>query len=771
MIKRLSVVVAAFILSIGESGIRNISLLPPLALAQTSVNVTFTDIALEAGFQDRLGHGRALVAADFNRDGRVDFYVGNPSDPALSNDDCFILWNNGPDANGNITFTKGQVLFKGTICFTASAVDYDNDGDPDLFVGIGGQEGIGLDYLFRNDGGVFTDVSGIAGIRGPKDSNGNWVPTATSSGTWADYDNDGDLDLFVASRLHGDSLILPGNLGWRNSLFRNNGDGTFTDVTGAAGVGGTLSSMTSVWGDFDNDGWMDLYVPHYEPPGFQLYRNNKDGTFTEVPLDEAALSYGTRASWAASVAEFNNDGWLDVISFARGVVETNDSHALLINHGNWSFTNEALSSGLAIAGVKPPRVMGTAVGDLNNDGYPDVFMGNGGPDIGEIDKLYLNNYTAQTGLTFEDISNLIDFPAPPDPNCVPPSVNSASNGPSFIHPDMTQGTADDGVSISTSALSSAIDPCNPPYPYRGHGAMFIDIDKDGDLDLLVVKGGTEIVEPDIWSGEPNRYFRNDGGNAKNWLFIELEGTVGNRDALGSGIKVTASQGGSNPRNIFQQWQGNTGFSASGPREVHFGLGDGDTVDQIKVNWPSGVETVLTGVSINQRLKVSEGTIFSSNFNGGAANGWTPLMGSWSVVDNEYVQGASGKAMAINTSGSLADYSVVGKLTYISGNKQMGLLGRVSPDGMTYYGAILLDSKAQLYKSIGGTLTPLGSPVAISPMKPGRSYIVRLTLNGSSIQMSVDRQVSPAVNDASIASGSIGLSTNNSSAAFDNVAVY
>src|SRR5438094_2821725 len=269
----------------------------------TPTSVVFTDIALESGFQDRLSHGRALVGADFNGDGRVDFFLGNPGDSTVLDDESFILWNDGTDSNGNLILTKGQVLTRGEIFFTASAADYDNDGDEDLFVGVGGQEGIGLDYLFRNDGGVFTDVSETAQIRGPKDAHCNWVPTATSSGTWADYDNDGDLDLFVASRqLNAYSLNLPGDLGWRNSLFHNNGDGTFTDVTATAGVGGTLSSMTSAWGDYNNDGWMDLYVPHgalgFGIPGFQLYQNNHDGTFTELNIDENSLNSGDRATQA-----------------------------------------------------------------------------------------------------------------------------------------------------------------------------------------------------------------------------------------------------------------------------------------------------------------------------------------------------------------------------------------------------------------------------------------------------------------------------------------
>src|SRR5262245_41731739 len=152
-----------------------------VALAEKGVDVSFKDIALDVGFQDRLSHGRALVIADFDNDGLTDFYLGNPGDPLVADDDSFIYWNEGQDNKGQYHFRKGAVLIKGDIAFTASAADYDNDGDEDLFVGIGGQEGIGLDHLFRNSGGVFTDVSDRAGIRGPKDRDGVSVPTATSS--------------------------------------------------------------------------------------------------------------------------------------------------------------------------------------------------------------------------------------------------------------------------------------------------------------------------------------------------------------------------------------------------------------------------------------------------------------------------------------------------------------------------------------------------------------------------------------------------------------
>ena len=753
----------------------------PKTSGAAPISVVFTDIALESGFQDRLSHGRALVGGDFNGDGRLDFFLGNPGDPTVSDDESFILWNDGIDGNGNLMLRKGQVLGKGEIFFTGSTVDYDNDGDKDLFVGIGGQEGIGLDYLFRNDGGVFVDVSETAQIRGPKDANGQWVPTATSSGTWADYDNDGDLDLFVASRqLNAYSLNLPDGLGWRNTLFRNNGDGTFTDVTATAGVGGTLSSMTAAWADYDNDGWLDLYVPHWGigvvPAGFQLYKNNHDGTFTELNIDETTLNFGDRAIWAASAADFNNDGWEDIMSWARGQPGDHSSHALLINHGNWTFTNEAVSAGLVPQGAVP-LVMGCQVEDYDNDGDLDLVMANGSPSAGQRDNLWMNNY-ADTGLlTFQDVSSLIDYPAPPDPTCKAPKIKPSklfANQAWFIDSvnmlvNMPAGMDSCDNPVRKEEVAAGQDLCNPPYPYRGHGVVFYDYDGDGDVDMFMSKGGTRIT---IDSVEPNRLFRNDGGNANNWLYLDLTGVVSNKDAIGAKVKLTSSKGGANSRVQYRDLQAGSGFSAGGPHIMHFGLGQDDLIDELNISWPSGVSTVMPSVAVNQTLQVPEPIISFTTFNDGTAPEWTPVSGAWSVDAASYAQSSNSRnAISLNTAGSRADFSVVGKLSYSSGNKKIGLMGRASADGKTFYAALLTDSTAQLFKSADGKMTAIGDPIAISPMTPGKAYLVRLQFKGSTLQMWVDGVMGAVVRDTSIKSGCIGLLTMSTQAAFDNVAVY
>jgi len=273
---------------------------------------------------------------------------------------------------------------------------------------------------------------------------------------------------------------------------------------------------------------------------------------------------------------------------------------LFINHGAGGFEDVTLSAGLTNSTSLP---MGMQIGDINNDGFLDILLGNGGPPGGQPDNLYINMFEPQTGPFFVEQSRMMDYPAPEEPNANPPY---------------------------------------PSYPYRGHGTFFGDVDNDGDLDLLVGNGGPYSIRPDVkpypwcqagvgccasFSGcrpnvEPNRLFRNDGGNTKNWLSIKLIGVVSNRNAIGARVKVTSSIKGSNIRTQFKVIQGGSGFNSNNPFDVHIGLWDDDTIHAIEVTWPSGLTQSFTGVGINQRIVIKEGD---------PSIQWSVVSGQWSVV--------------------------------------------------------------------------------------------------------------------------------------------
>ncbi len=745
------------------------------AQAQAS-DPTLVDIGLELGFQDRLTHGRGQVAADFDGDGWTDFYINNTSRADLGNDESFILFNRGPDENGEFRFERGQTLVQGIATFGNAAADYDNDGDPDIFLAVGGQETVGLDYLFENDGnGNFTDVSEAAGIRGPKDANGDWVPTASLSGHWADYDRDGDSDLFVFSKVVRDTLDLdvPEGLGWRDSLFRNNGDGTFTDVSEEANIVGGVSTKTGAWGDYDNDGWMDIFIPEEEyrqlgtEDNFRLMRNMGDGTFQEMPLDEEALGVGNR-TWASANADFNNDGLLDIFVFAHSRQGNTSKHVLLLNRGNWEFINATNAAGFDL----PAKVMGCQIGDLNNDGYEDIITANGGPTGGEADRLYMNEFAEAGTVSFRLASSLFDYPAVDDPECVAPLAPRANAEGAFVASDgmSAAGPSDPGAMPAEAYAGAGGDACDAEFPYRGHAITFTDFDKDGDVDLPMIKGGTEIIQPLIESGEPNRFFRNDGGNALGWLFVELHGVVSSEDAVGARVEVTTQTADGGTRRIVRVMRGGRCFSASGPRELHFGLGTDTAVTSVRVDWPSGVRSIHTGIGVNERVRIDEPVQGFSNFNDGVG-GWTPVSGDWQLVDQQYRQlDTDGRHVSV-AGGNRANYTLSAKVTYLGGGQKVGVAGRVSADGNTYYTAILAGNTARLFKVESGVLTALGPQLPIDPMTPNKSYIVALRFQGSLIQMTVNGRSTQPFNDSSIASGRFGLATDGTSAAFDNVTVY
>ncbi len=576
--------------------------------------ISVTDIGLESSFQDTsLGHhkkGRADIAADFDLDGYIDFFIGNPGDES-------IILRNVPGIGSQRSFELSQVLLVGDLAWGGVAFDYDNDGDYDLFVTNGGNEGIGLNHLYRNDwilNGVttgellFTDVTSEAGVAGPvpgadlppglffepsdleddctgeemspSDRPRDWnarragrtdpVPTASANAAAADYDRDGDVDIFVNGNIHEDSILDFPELVGRNTLWRNNGDGTFTDVTYEAGLGSYLAmTRHSVFLDYDNDTDQDLYENNFNGMNI-LWRNNGDGTFSDVTTEVSMPGHDLHfphKSFACAAADLNNDGWEDIIGFMRGPDDARhgspyeDGHTLFINHAGM-FENIAESTVLNDNYVAVNGVMGCMVADVSGDGYPDIYVGNGGPHAGVADQFFTSVVDGGV-VSYVDNTSLIDFPAE-----IP-----------------------DGFPV-------------PPYPYRTHGVTGIDVDRDGILEIGVVNGGTASGSREV--REPNRLFR---------VALDAPATfrvrpVGNgfnvsKDAIGTRIVLEVSKEGGEPWQVWRTLYGGNAFSAQNGFELHFYLADADHIDQMMIIWPDGVTTTLTeDLAMNSAIVVS-----------------------------------------------------------------------------------------------------------------------------------------------------------------------
>lgn len=476
------------------------------------------------------------------------------------------------------TFTKittGSIVTDvgtGTACAWG---DYDGDGFLDLIVtsalnpvNITPQKNI----LFRNNrDGTFTKVTNTVITTEVRD----WRGCA-----WVDYDNDGKLDLFVTST---DDTFSPS----QNELFRNNGDGTFTKMTSAqvgALVPGGGGSEGPVFADYDRDGFIDVYIARYSNDW--LYHNNGDGTFTQIPnTNGIPINYedGYRAMWA----DYNNDGWPDLFV----PVNTPDPchHPFLYRGvGGGLFTNENTS---AIEGA-----CGYSVGqwgDYDNDGYPDLLMG------GSVNHLFHNNGDG----TFTEMAS----------NVVGNIISSIPELTDVIWGDYdNDGFLDVFLSVLGTPTSLA---ANRLYHNNGDGTFsqvltgsiandktigtpgcaWGDYDNDGFLDLFVACGS------DVFPAT-NLLYRNNG-NSNGWFKIKLVGIASNRSAVGAKVRVLATIRG---RSMWQLREINTGSGFSGcPLEAHFGLGDATNIDQVRIEWPSGIVQILTNVVPRQFITVTE----------------------------------------------------------------------------------------------------------------------------------------------------------------------
>ena len=487
--------------------------------------------------------GSGAVWFDYNNDGLLDLYVlsgkyieGVTDHSRADGKDAtnHLYRNNGDGTFTDVTEQSG-VAGKG-FSMGVAAGDYDNDGFEDLYVTSWNSA-----ILYHNNGdGTFTDVTEKAGVQNPHFGVG---------AVWIDYDRDGKLDLFVgnylkydpkAKRLYYTADAFAGPLdyeGESNRLFHNNGDGTFTDVSEQAGVANPVGRAMGVTaGDFDNDGWPDIYVANDQMESY-LYHNNHDGTFTNVSLEQN-VAYGTNGDTPSAMgpifADYDNDGALDLF------VSDMRYHRMFRNSlKEGFFIDTTADSGIArMAGQYVG--WGDAIFDFDNDGLKDLFVVNGGLHwlIPMEDTLLRNNGNG----TFSDISAQV------------------------------------GSYFKTKKV--------------GRGACFADFDNDGYVDaFIVVLGGKGILVRAVPPPPANRY---------HWLTLKLVGTKSNRDGYGARIEAAAGD----LKQIVDN-EPSAGYLSQNDPRPHFGLGNHREVDTLTVKWPSGVVQTLEHVAADQILLITE----------------------------------------------------------------------------------------------------------------------------------------------------------------------
>jgi enediyne biosynthesis protein E4 len=501
---------------------------------------------------EAIGCGCAFI--DYDNDEWMDLFVlsGNTfgaGTPAASN----RLYHNNRDGTFTDVTVKAGLVHNGWSCGVCVG-DYNNDGFEDIFV-----SGWGQNLLYRNNGdGTFTDVTKQAGL-------GNSQHRWSTGCSFVDYNRDGHLDLFVSSYLEFDlaHAPLPGssplcmfrgvgvNCGPRGfkhgstNVYRNNGDGTFSDVSAMAGVAVASDSycLTVVAADFDDDGWPDIYVACDSTPSL-LFMNNRDGTFREeATLRGVAYSNDgqEQAGMGVAVADASGQGHLDMFktNFAGDVPN------FYRNAGKGQFEDLCIEAGLAVDN----RFVcwGAGFADFDNDGAPDLF--------------------AVTGHVYPEIGKR--YP------------ELAECGPRLLFRNLGDGKFEEMLEGAGPAMTAL---------HSSRGCAFGDFDNDGDLDVLIVN-----------LHEPPSLLRNDLGANNRWLKVRLRGTMSNRSAIGARVVVT----GQGLRPQAQEVQSQSSFLSCNDPRLHFGTGSAEQVD-VRVRWPSGKWDVQRTLRTNQIVSLVEG---------------------------------------------------------------------------------------------------------------------------------------------------------------------
>ncbi len=519
-----------------------------------AAEIRFVDVAGKAGLDFVLQHSPTpdkhlveamaggVAAFDYDADGRIDIFLANGAAlPGLEKSP--VTHSNRLYRNaGGMRFedvTQRAGLAGVGFCIGAAAADYDNDGDRDLFVA-----GVERNMLYRNDGdGRFDEVSGEAGIR-----SGEWAV----GGVWLDYDLDGWLDLFAVNYLQwssdfdtycGDpragvrSYCDPSLFeGLPNQLYRNRGDGTFEDVSEASGIARHVGKgMGAAMADYDEDGYPDIFVANDKTPNF-LFRNLGDGTFEETALVAGAAlqDHGMAVSgMGVDFRDYDNDGRPDVLLTALA----GESYPLFRNTGSGSFRDVTYRSGMSALSFNRS---GWSVGlfDFDNDGWKDVFAANS----------HVNDTVEHFQATPYRLAN-------------------------SVHANRGDGTFREVPGAGLGAL-------------RAHrGAAFADFNGDGRMDVVVTALGERA---ELWE--------NITPGTGNWIALQLEGSLSNRDGIGARVSIAGQH---------NQMTASVGYASSSHGPVHFGLGAAETVRAIEVRWPSGVVQELRGIPSNAVIRIVE----------------------------------------------------------------------------------------------------------------------------------------------------------------------
>jgi hypothetical protein len=538
-----------------------------LAQGNMSHPIRFEDIAKKAGIHfvtensptpekhqpETMPAGVALF--DYDGDGLLDIYLVNGAEmPSLVKTGP-KYYNRLYHNNGNGTFTdvteRAGVAGAGYGMGVAVG-DYDNDGWPDLFLA-----NVNGNQLFHNNGdGTFTDVTAKAGLGG---ATHNGRKMWSISAGWFDYNRDGLLDLFVVNYVDWDPRYEPACVGLNgrgychpgsfaplpNTLYRNNGDGTFTDVSAETGISAVLGKgMGVAFADYDGDGWPDVFVANDNSPNLLLH-NLGGKRFEEVGL-QAGVAYNEEGNVLAGMGvdfrDLNNDGLPDIWHTA---IE-NETFPLYLNQGNGNFLNAGRESRLANLTL-PMSGWSNGIVDLDNDGWKDLVVARG---------------------------NVMD------------NIEEVSRHFRYAEPNSVFRNLGNGQFADVSATAGA--DFTRPAPNRG--LAYGDLDNDGRMDLVVTSLGGSV-----------RVLRNVTETRNHWILLKLVGTKSNRMGIGAQIRITTDDG----RRLYNEVTTSTGYSASSDPRVHFGLGGSRVIREIDIRWPSGTRQLLHDVAADRVMEVAE----------------------------------------------------------------------------------------------------------------------------------------------------------------------